>query len=116
MLLIDANVYLLNDDIEMAEKAGVAIDSGVFVTVEILAEVAYVLKGVYKFERGLISETLLGFLEDVYMENKHAIQCALKIFGETTLDFVDCILISYNRILGYDIISFDKKLNKLLNK
>lgn len=31
------------------------------------------------------------------------------------LDFVDCLLIGYNKINGIEIFSFDKKLNKTLN-
>lgn len=36
---------------------------------------------------------------------------ALSLFAETSLDFVDCILIARHRILGEEIASFDKKLN-----
>jgi len=39
---------------------------------------------------------------------------ALTIFADTSLDFVDCILIARHRVLGDTIESFDKKLNKML--
>ena len=51
MILFDANMilrYLLNDDPDMAKKAEQFIIAGdVFVTIEVIAEVVYVLKGVY---------------------------------------------------------------------
>lgn len=39
---------------------------------------------------------------------------ALALFSEISLDFVDCILIARHRVLGDTIMSFDKKLNKML--
>ncbi|MBQ3798010.1 MAG: PIN domain-containing protein [Butyrivibrio sp.] len=51
MVMLDANMilrYLLNDNAEMAETAEKYINSGnVIVTIEVIAEVIYVLKGVY---------------------------------------------------------------------
>ena len=48
MILFDANMilrYLLNDDPDMAKKAEQFIIAGdVFVTIEVIAEVVYVLK------------------------------------------------------------------------
>lgn len=117
MKLIDANVilrYLLNDHEVMSETARQAVETGACTTVEVLAEVVYVLKGVYKAERSDIAEWLGTFLDEIVMDNKQAIYYALRVYGETSLDFVDCVLIGYNRILGREILSFDKKLNRLL--
>lgn len=50
MKLVDANVilrYLLNDHQEMSQQAKAVIDSGAYTKPEIIAEVVYVLKGVY---------------------------------------------------------------------
>ena len=50
MLAVDANVilrYLLDDVQEQAEAARRAIDAGAWTTAEVVAEVAYVLSGVY---------------------------------------------------------------------
>lgn len=118
MRLIDANVilrYMLNDHDEMAQKARTVIMEGACTTVEVLAEVVYVLNGVYKAQREDISEWVTCLLDDVTIDNRQAILYALRVFGETSLDFVDCILIGYNRILGQRVFSFDKKLNRLLN-
>lgn len=40
----------------------------------------------------------------------------MKIFEESSLDFVDCILIAYNKVENIEIFSFDKKLNNKLKK
>ena len=66
MILFDANMilrYLLNDDPDMAKKAEQFIIAGdVFVTIEVIAEVVYVLKGVYHLDRQTTADTVLTFL------------------------------------------------------
>ena len=39
---------------------------------------------------------------------------ALSIFGTTKIDFVDCLLVAYNSQLHDKVVSFDRKLNRLL--
>ena len=115
--LIDANVilrYLLGDHPQMSEEARQVIEDGAFTLPEVIAEVVYVLKGVYHIERDEIGRTLIEFLDEVFVENQDAVYEALSLFSETSLDFVDCILIARHRILGDDVGSFDKKLNKML--
>lgn len=68
----------------------------------------------YKIERDAIGRTLIEFLDEVTVENQEAVCEALSLFSETSLDFVDCILIARHRVLGDEIASFDKKLNKML--
>ena len=66
--LIDANIilrYLLNDNPEMSEKAKEIINDGAFTIPEVMAEVIYVLKGVYKVERQEISDVLQEFLKEI---------------------------------------------------
>ncbi|MCD8020355.1 MAG: PIN domain-containing protein [Clostridiales bacterium] len=116
--LIDANVilrYLLRDDLQMAEEAKKIIDEGAFTLPEVLAEVVYVLKGVYNVERMEIKDTLIEFLDEVTIENRESMCEALSLYGETSLDFVDCILIARHRVLKEEITSFDQKLNKRLS-
>lgn len=38
----------------------------------------------------------------------------LILFAETTLDFVDCLLIAYNKCYGYEVLTFDKKMIRQL--
>lgn len=74
----------------------------------------YLLKSVYKVERIDISDSVICFLDEVISEKKEAIIKGLSLFAETTLDFVDCLLIAYHECYGYDVLTFDKKMNKKL--
>ena len=117
MLLIDANVilrYLLNDHPEMSRRAKEVISEGASTTVEVLAEVVYVLHGVYKADRSSIVAALRDLLDDILVANRASILYALQVYNETSLDFVDCVLLGYNRIEGHKIFTFDRKLNRIL--
>ena len=117
--LIDANVilrYLLGDHPEYSKKAKEVIEEGAYTLPEVIAEVVYVLKGVYKVGRDEISNTLIDFMDEVAIDNQEVIILALSLYSETTLDFVDCILIACHRIIGVEVISFDKKLNRNLER
>ena len=79
-----------------------------------MAEVVYVLLKVYHVERQEISKVLIIFLNSIEINRKDIMIKALEIFADTNLDFVDCILIAYNKTDSVEIFSFDKKLNKKL--
>ncbi len=119
MVILDANMilrYLLDDNEEMAEKAEQYLDAGnVSVTIEVIAEVVYVLKGVYSMERDEIASSIKGFLELTDCREMDVLNVALDIYGERSLDFVDCVLYGYHLIDGIDIATFDKKLLKLMD-
>lgn len=118
--MLDTNIilrYLLDDNEEMASAAEQAIQKGnVQVSIEIMAEVVYVLKGVYGIERKKIMEKLLDFLDEVNAAEPEVLKLGIKTYAEHNLDFPDCILYAYNRVKGYEIKTFDKKLNKLLRQ
>lgn len=115
--LIDANVilrFLLNDNQDMANKASKIIYSGAFTTEAVIAEVVYVLNGVYNMSREKIADHITSILELIDIQNKQTMLYALNQFKKSKLDFVDCLLISYNKTLNISIFSFDKKLNSFL--
>jgi len=117
MKLIDANVilrFLLNDIKEQHDESVSVIKMGAFTTPEVLAEVAYVLTGYYGETREKVSECFVKLLEDVEIDHKKAMIEALNVYRDTSLDFVDCILIGRNHVLGDEVFSFDGKLNKRL--
>lgn len=118
MKMLDANVilrYLLNDDKKMAAEAEKIIKEGsARVTIEIIAEVVYVLKGVYAIEREEIGASLSEFLSEVSASEPEVLRVGIKTYAEQNLDFPDCILYAYHRVKGYEIMTFDKKLNRLL--
>lgn len=118
MVMFDTNMilrYLLNDHAEMAEKAERYLDAGdVSVTIEVIAEVVYVLKGVYSLDRNGIVDTVKGFLELVHCSESEVLNLALDTFGARNLDFVDCVLYAYHKVKGIEIATFDKKLISLM--
>ena len=118
MVIFDANMilrYLLNDNKEMADKAEQYIEKEkVFVTVEVIAEVVYVLKGVYKLDKEKISIILKDFLEIIYCKEKDSLLIALDTFAKSNLDFVDCVLLGYHKVKKIKIATFDEKLLKLI--
>ena len=117
MVLFDTNMilrYLLNDNQEMADTAEqILTRESVSVTIEVIAETVYVLKGVYSMERYTIAETLKGFLELVRCPDMDILLSALDSYAQRGLDFVDCVLYAYHSIRGFRIATFDKKLLKL---
>lgn len=119
MRLIDTNIilrYLLEDNEQQAEKAVTEIMNGAVTTAEVIAEVVYVLSRVYKIPRDEVSWMIHRLLMDVKVENLRSLRYALGLFNQTSLDFVDCLLVAYHKVLGVDILSFDKKLNLALDK
>ena len=117
--ILDANVilrYLLDDVAEQADAAEKAIREGAICLPEVLAEVVYVLDGVYKCSRSEIAATLQNFLEEIEMEHKAAAVYALRLYGKTKLDFVDCLLAARAKVLGENIITFDKDLIKAIGR
>ena len=118
MQILDANVilrYILNDISSQYDKAVEAIEQGASTTTEIIAEVIYVLSGVYKISREDISWFIHCLLLDINVENKKVLQYALGVYNQTKLDFVDCILIGYQNVKDIPVMTFDKKLNSKLN-
>ena len=115
--LVDANVglrYMLHDDPSQTAIAEQTIREGAFLLPEVLAEVVYVLRDVYSIPKESISAQLQLLVDEVQADNPGILKAALATFGSTNIDFVDCLLISYNNHLGDKVVSFDRKLNRRL--
>ena len=115
--LVDANVvlrYMLHDDANQSPTAERTIREGAYLLPEVLAEVVYVLLGVYSVPRPEIASQLQLLVKEVQSEHPEILTTALTTFGTTKLDFVDCLLAAYNSHLGDIVVSFDRKLNRLL--
>jgi len=119
MLVLDANYilrYLLNDNEKMAKQAKETIlNEHCLILNEVIAEVVYVLSGVYKTPKDVISPTLsdLIMLENFTMYgSKYLMVNALLIYQNKNLDFVDCYLCALSE--KHQIKSFDKKLLKCI--
>ena len=63
-----------------------------------------------------ISAFLESFIQEVTLSHKAAISYACKLYGQRSLDFVDCLLAGYHHIDGTEIATFDEKLGKVLLK
>jgi len=88
------------------------VTKNVYISNEILAEVVYVLLGVYEIKKEDISTQLIELINfnNISVSNHNIIQKALEFFKTKNIDFVDCLLCSYST--QDEIITFDKKLNK----
>ena len=117
--LLDANAilrYLLNDIEEQAETVEKAINNGAYTIPEVMAEVVYVLSGVYECERKEIADTIRVLLDEIDISDKPVILLALDLFGSTNLDYVDCILVARAVVLNENVLTFDKRLTKQILK
>ena len=118
MIRVDANYilrYLLNDNPEMANIAEqLFLNEHVFIANEILAEVVYVLLGVYEVSKIEVVDKLMHLInfDTIFTDNEPIIIEALNLFKTQNLDFVDCLLCSYSQI--DEIKTFDKKLNRCI--
>jgi predicted nucleic-acid-binding protein len=122
MLLIDTNIilrYLLNDSDEFSQKAkDIMLNNDTLIVTQVIAEVIYVLKGVYASTKQEIVDGLLSIrsIDSVQLENDEIVVFSLNLFLETNLDFVDALLISYQRFTGGKVATFDKKLLSKLSE
>lgn len=122
MRFVDANVilrYLLDDDPQLAEKAAKILEQGqVHVSFEVMAEIVYVMQGVYKISRQEISSVLARFimLPNVTTNSEPVLREALRIYADRGLDFVDSLLCSYSSIEGAQVETFDRKLKKIISE
>ena len=119
MVMFDTNMilrYLLKDNEEMKEKAKSYLIAGnVTVTLEVVAEVVYVLRKVYSMERQIVSAMVKNFAELVNCAESDVLLLAVDTYSARNIDFVDCILYAYHKIHGFEIATFDKKLLRLIN-
>ncbi len=116
MKIVDTNVvlrYLLNDIEDQAILAANYLEQyKVFLPLEVIAEIVYVLEGVYKINRKEIASKLTSLISypNIINDNKDLINESFKIYAIRKIDFVDCILCAYKVVLGAEILTFDKKI------
>jgi predicted nucleic-acid-binding protein len=70
----------------------------------IIAEVIYVLKRIYKYEKKEISSTLKKILlyKHLYTENKLVTFEALELYAEKNVDFADAMLCAKKNLEGFE--------------
>ena len=122
MKIIDANIilrYLLNDHDELSAKAATIIeDNEVLLPNKVIVEVVYVLEKVYNVKNEEICDTLLALFKykNFTVDDFEVLKEALLLFSRRRIDFVDTLLYAYNKVKGYQVFTFDKKLKKLLEE
>ena len=117
--MLDANAvlrFLLQDIEEQFQEVRTVIKRDrCYVTLEVMAEVCYVLEGLYQVSRKDIADNFRKLNFDVTILNVDVFLRALEIFVKPPkLDFVDCLLYGYKMERGIDIVTFDKQLLKQL--
>lgn len=119
--ILDANAvlrFLFQDNEEQFQQIRTIIQSkNCYVTLEVLAEVCYVLEGVYQVTRKDIASNFRKLNNDMVILNVDILLRGLEIFDKTPkLDFVDCLLYGHKWEKGISIITFDKKLQRRLDE
>ncbi|RLB11033.1 MAG: pilus assembly protein [Deltaproteobacteria bacterium] len=125
IIIVDANVilrYLLRDNEKFYKEAEALFNDAflgkkkILIMHSVIAEVVYVLLKLYKVSKKEIAEVLteLMKIKGIKVQDKEILFRAFKIFDNKNLDFVDCILCAYSE--KYQIVSFDKKLNKCIKE
>jgi len=94
------------------------VKSEITLRYEVAAEIVYVLEKVYSLPRNVIKDSLKAFIEEPNLktETKNVLLFALDTYADKKLDFVDCLLYGFNAIYGYEVFTFDRKLNALIGK
>jgi predicted nucleic-acid-binding protein len=121
MVLFDTNAilrYMLQDNAEMADEVEQRMQEDVcYVPVEVVAELVYVLTKVYGVGRDMVGSELTALIDipNIRAARDNVVRHALELFGASTLDFVDCLLVGYAHE-GYDVVTFDKKLRKRIKE
>lgn len=81
----------------------------------VIFETIYALDKVYKFSKEEVAEGLKKFIAFKYIEilNREAVEEALNLFALKGLSYIDCFLYELANELHAEVLTFDKKLNKL---
>jgi len=125
--LIDVNVllrYLLKDDEALFKKAYELLERVkdgkelIVIPESVLAECVYVLMRIYKVDRQTIAEKLklLFLYKGVVNSDREDLVDSLKLFGQTNLSIVDCIICAKSMNNKMPILTFDDELRNISRK
>ena len=119
MRAADTNVVvrlLVRDDPRQYDQARAFVSGGAWVSLVVLAEAAWVLKGVYRLEPEDIAQTIEMLLSqsDVVLEAPQTVADALVVFrAQPKLGFNDCLILEIARKAGHlPLGTFDRELAK----
>ena len=122
MVMADANTMIrciIGDDAaKVQELQQIRKEQKIIYTIEVVAEVVYVLTKVYGVTRKQTGDAVIAFIKakNIVCKNSEIVIRALERFAENSLDFVDNILLAYHELTGVTIYSYDKKLQNAIKK
>jgi len=121
-VVIDTNAvlrFLLNDNEEQSKQVGKIIEKfNCIVPIEVITEVVFVLSKVYYYGREAICNKIKDFsnIKKTLLFEREVVCHACDIYANSNLDFVDCLIDGYTKIVGLNAFTFDKKLRKILGE
>jgi predicted nucleic-acid-binding protein len=113
MLIVDTNILIrvaTNDDSALATKAlkHLALEEEKYIPESVFPEIVYILRGVYKLDKGKISGFLEFLCQFPNMNIDAVVVKAIGFYSNLNLDFVDCLVLAHAEKLGGSIASFDR--------
>lgn len=87
-----------------------------FIPLPAILETEWVLRSFYKQPKETVAEYFeeLLLIDNLDVENKDEVKFALILFKQSSkVSFTDCIIISQIHNRNYDLLTFDKDLDKL---
>ena len=122
MIVLDTNAvlrFLLQDVREMADFVeDRMLRNEYLIPVEVVSEAVYVLSKVYKADRNAVVRLFDILLSDKNSRFPHrkTIEKAVRVYGETKFDFIDCLMAGYAAVERHEILTFDKKLKNYITQ
>lgn len=120
--MADANTMIRciigDDEQKIYEFQELRATQKIVYSLEVIAEVVYVLTKVYNVSRKETGEAIQRFLASrniVCSANEIALK-SLQLYAENHLDFVDNVLFAYNQLHGITIYSYDRKLMNAISR
>ncbi|MBO5124442.1 MAG: PIN domain-containing protein [Spirochaetaceae bacterium] len=118
MKYVDTNIllrFIIDDNKELADIAENILKSDeCHLLPEVIPEIIYVLRSVYKYRREDIAQAIQRLLPLVVIKEQLLTNLALTYFAQFNLDYVDCILLARNKLYGREVATFDKELEQKL--
>lgn len=121
MIGLDTNVlvrYLVQDDPEQAAAANLLLEtrctreSPGFVSALVLAELIWVLRGAYDYDKSTCIDVLRRILQtaELRVAEPSLVWAALTDFESGAVDFADCLIAQGNHAAGCEVtFTFDRK-------
>lgn len=123
MVAFDTNVLiriLVGDDPSQTKRAERAFleharGEGIFVSIVVLAEVAWVLSAAYEWDRGTIHERLSRLVRTrgVILQEIELVEGALARYADGPADFADYLVVGKAQSVGASLLTFDKRLGRV---